>query len=129
MKTVLCFGNPDLSEDSLSLEIAKELSIPGFEFIHSTKPDILFNYIGNDSLYIMDMVYGIDKVTLITDLDKLKLEHSVSAHDLDLGFFLKLMQATGKLNTINIIGLPRAREKQEIKAQVRELLTSIHRKI
>ncbi len=129
MKTVLCFGNPDLKEDSISLELAKELSIPGFEFIISRQPEELFSYLNHDSIYIMDVVLGIDKVILITELDKLKLKQRVSVHDLDLGFFLKLMQATGKLKTISIIGLPQGIRKQELKEQIEQLLASLHHKI
>ena len=122
MKTVLCFGNPYIKGDSISVQLAKELNIPNFEFITCRYPDELYNYKNLDEFYIMDVVRGIDKVKLITDLDEVKQTRSVSLHDFDLGFFLKLMKATGRLRSIKIIGIPLGVEKEVIKQQVEQLL-------
>lgn len=123
MKTVLCFGNPHIKGDSMSVQLAKELKVPNFEFIISIFPDEILNYKNVDELYLMDVVKGIDKVMLITEMDKIKFNQTISLHDFDLGFVLKLMKATGKLKTIKIIGLPMGVGKEEIKEQVIKLLT------
>ncbi len=123
MKTILCFGNPYIKGDSISVQLAKELKTLNYEFIICNYPDELYNYKNLDEIYIMDMVKDIKKVELITDLDKLKVHKPISLHDFDVGFFLKLMKATGKLNSIKIIGLPLGVKKEDIKEQVEELLS------
>lgn len=123
MRTVLCFGNPYIKGDSISVQLAKELEIPNYEFVVCIYPDELYNYKNLDEVYIMDVVMGIERVELITDLDKLKFNKPISLHDFDVGFFLKLMQATGRSISIRIIGLPLGVEKEVIKEQVELLLS------
>jgi len=52
------------------------------------------------------VVKGLDEVTILENIDDLQLSHSVTCHDLDLGFYLKLMKETGKIEAVKIIGLP-----------------------
>jgi Ni,Fe-hydrogenase maturation factor len=59
---------------------------------------------------------------LITDLDKLRTNKSISAHDLDLGFYLKLYKEMKKINHVKIIGIPQQGDKEELKEQVTKLL-------
>lgn len=125
MNTVLCFGNPHIKGDSIAIELAKELKVTNFEFIISMYPDEIYNYKNVDEIYLMDVVKGLDKVTLITDLNQLKIKQPISLHDFDLGFVLKLMKATGQLKSIKIIGLPLGVNKEEIKSQVEELLSRV----
>lgn len=125
MNTVLCFGNPHIKGDSIAIELAKELKVINFEFIISMYPDEIYNYKNVDEIYLMDVVKGLDKVTLITDLNQLKIKQPISLHDFDLGFVLKLMKATGQLKSIKIIGLPLGVNKEEIKSQVEELLSRV----
>ena len=123
MKTVLCFGNPYLKGDSLASELAHELQVPGYQFIRCQFADDIFNYKDLEEIYILDVVEGIDNVQLITDIDKIKRHKSLTMHDLDLGFFLKLMKAIGKLEKIKRIGLPTKTNLQTLKNQVEELLS------
>lgn len=125
MKTILCFGNPHIKGDSITTELADELNIPNFEFIKCMYPDELYNYKNIDEIYIMDVVKGISEVRLITDLDKIKQTSSVTPHDFDLSFVLKLMEATGQLKSLKIIGIPLGVDKQEIKAQLERILNTI----
>lgn len=125
MKTVLCFGNPHLEEDSITTQLADELNVTNFEFIKCMYPDELYNYKNVDEIYIMDVVKGISEVKIITDLNKIKQTSSVSPHDFDLSFVLKLMEATGQLKALKIIGIPLGIKKQEIKAQVERILSNI----
>src|SRR4030042_2482993 len=103
MKKIFVFGNPYLKEDSLAVKVAKQLSSKEFEVILCSNPDDLLNHELDNSI-ILDVAKGIEKVELFDDIDSLEFSVIFSAHDFDLGFFLKLMKETGKLEKINIIG-------------------------
>jgi Ni,Fe-hydrogenase maturation factor len=120
---VLCFGNPLLEEDSLAIELADELKIKGFEFIKTNSVDDILNT--KEDFIIMDVAKGIDKVTIIKDINKLISNKIYSMHDFDLNFFLKLMKEKGEIDKIMILALPMNQEKQEIKKEVLTLLPSL----
>lgn len=121
MKTIYCFGNPKLPTDSLALELAQELEIPGVEFIACLSPEELCEHNAKE-LWIMDVARGINKVTLLSDISKLKTAKLVSLHDFDLAYFLKLMEKMGELPEVKIIALPMKGEKKTIKQEVEKLL-------
>ena len=120
MKTVLCFGNEFLKEDSLAKELADELKIPNVKFIKCDSMNDILETKGD--IIIMDVVKGIDKPIIINDINQLKTNKLYSLHDFDLGFFLKLMKETGKIKSINIIGIPQKGDKEEIKEEIKELI-------
>jgi Ni,Fe-hydrogenase maturation factor len=124
MLYLLCFGNPYLDEDNLALQVADLIvkdRIKGLEVIKCVSPDEILSYTDKD-FFILDVAAGLDKVTLIDDIDKLKSGNMVSLHDFDLGFFLKLMKETGKLDKVRIICIPQKGNVEEIKEKVVALL-------
>jgi len=124
MKKILCFGNPHLGDDSLAVELAKELKIPGFEFVVCQYADDLLNFIDANEILIMDVVKGIDEVKVFEDIEALKDTRSLSLHDVDVGFLLKLMSETKAIKGVKIIGLPQKGETDEIKQQVSQILVN-----
>ena len=105
-KIIYIFGNPLLPFDNLPLRL-----VPDLEKIF---PNLNFTIIDPNEnlkpkkglLYIIDTIAEIKKVTVITDLDAIQLEKIYSAHDLDLGFNLKLLQKIGQLKKVIILGVP-----------------------
>jgi Ni,Fe-hydrogenase maturation factor len=124
MKKILVFGNPYLKEDNLAVKIAQKLSIPGFKLEQCSKPEDLLNHDLNNSI-ILDVAKGIDKVELFDNIDSLEFSVIFSAHDFDLGFFLKLMKEAGKLKTMNIIGLPVGYDEDKALSEVKALIRSV----
>ncbi|MBS1266163.1 MAG: hypothetical protein MAG795_00128 [Candidatus Woesearchaeota archaeon] len=121
MKTILCFGNPHLKQDSLAITLAKKLKIEGFKFKICIRPEELLENTGKEIL-IMDVVKGINKVKLITDIDQFRLNKIITLHDMDLGFYLKLLKQTGQIEEVKVIGLPQKAEQTKAKQQIKELL-------
>jgi len=119
---IYCFGNEFLEDDSLAKEIADEIHLPGVEFIKCNSPEEIFN---QDNIIILDVVDSINKATLIKDLSKLKNHNTVTLHDFDLSFFLKLMKEMKKIKKINIIGIPMNGNKEKIKEDIINLLNKI----
>lgn len=106
MKKIFCFGNDFFSGDEVGLEIGRILSKQkiNFEFIIANSPNDILSC--EDELIILDVAKGIKEVQLLTDIEKLENINSVSCHDLDLSFYLKLLKNIGKINLVKIIAIP-----------------------
>jgi hydrogenase 3 maturation protease len=125
MLYLLAFGNPYINEDSLAITIADSIikdKIKGLEVVKCISPEEVINYTDKD-FYILDVVKDLEEVMIIDDIDRLKGEGMVSLHDFDLGFFLKLMKKTGKLDKVNIIGIPQQGDIKSIKEKVLDVLS------
>lgn len=132
---IFCFGNEIVKMDSLAKELADEMSVEGYKFIKLSRPEQLLeardseaigaaesdDSAGTGHLYLLDVVKGIDKVTLL-EIDDLKERKINTLHDFDLQFFLQLMKSVGVIKEVTIIGLPINGEKEKIKKELENLL-------
>lgn len=106
MKKIFCFGNEYIEGDEIAKVLARKIgTYKNFEFVIAESPHEILN--ATEDLWILDVMKGgLPSVKLIRNPKKLELPHSLTCHDLDLGFYLKLMAETGKIKDINIIGIP-----------------------
>lgn len=104
---IYVFGNKDHDKDKMAFVVAKKLQekIKNIEFVE-VKPNEDLSFENNEDVIIMDGVWGIKDVKLITNIDKFDLGPKNSVHDFDLSFQLKYLRKIGKLKNIKIIGLP-----------------------
>ena len=105
---LLVFGNEDNEVDNLAFLVAQKLTpVFGINLVF-IKPNGDLPIDDTKIVFILDIVLGLDEVTLITekDLAKFTLSPRNSAHDYDLGFQLKYLTKIDKLEKIYIIGLP-----------------------
>ena len=121
MNKILVFGNPYLKEDNLAVKVGERLNVKGFKLVQCSKPDDLLNHDLNSSI-ILDVARGIDTVTLFDDVDSLEFSVIFSLHDFDLSYFLKLLKETGRLERINIIGIPQMYGEEKAVAEVMNLV-------
>jgi Ni,Fe-hydrogenase maturation factor len=121
MNKILVFGNPYLKEDNLAVKVGKKLNVKGFSLVQCSKPDDLLNHDLNSSL-ILDVARGIETVTLFDDVESLEFSVIFSLHDFDLSYFLKLLKETGKLERVNIIGIPQLYDEERALAEVVKLV-------
>ncbi|MBM3255864.1 MAG: hypothetical protein FJZ04_00110 [Candidatus Moranbacteria bacterium] len=141
-RKIYVFGNPLLPEDNLPLKLAPRLgkAFPKIKFIaadpnENLKPE-------NEALYIIDTIRARSpnpevqnltskfqnvkfltrkkKVLVIKDLDQVSLNKIYSAHDLDLGFSLKLLAKIGQLRKVIIFGVPVGMGEEEALKQLSE---------
>lgn len=98
-------GNPFVAKDSKPLQLAPKLkrTFPQLSF---REVDPNENFIPEEGSVIIDTVVGLPSVRLFTDLNEFMTTKSVSPHDYDLGFHLKLLQKLKKLHHITILGIP-----------------------
>lgn len=120
MKTVLCFGNEYIDSDSLPKQLADELKIEGVEFIKCDNLNDLLEREGE--IYILDVAKGINEIKVFDDINKLNTKSITSLHDFDLGYFLKLMKAIGKIEKIDIIAIPIGYDKEKAKEELKKIL-------
>ncbi len=125
MLYLLAFGNPYLKEDNLALELADLIiadKVKGIEVIKCVSPEEVLQYTDKE-FYILDVVKDLHEVRVFNDIDKINARNLVSMHDFDLGFFLKLMKETGKIDTVNIIGVPQEGDLKELKDEVLKIIS------
>lgn len=105
-KIIYIYGNPLLSFDNLPITLKPKLEkkFPGINFIIKDPNENIKPL--NGEIVLIDTVVGLEKVTIINDINKIKTDSSYSMHDLDLGLNLKLLHKIGKLKKITILGVP-----------------------
>jgi len=126
MRNIYCFGNELIEGDEVAYDIGKLLDLNEFEIVHAMSPNEILNAQGD--IIILDVAKGINKVSLINDIDKLELVNSITCHDMDLAFHLKLMRTTGKIQSVNIIAIPYGTNKKDyniVKNKVERILKEI----
>ena len=124
MKTVLCFGNEFIKEDSLAKEIADELFIKNVRFVKCDNLSEILEY-REENLYILDVAEGIDEVKVIEDIDNINTRNIISLHDFDLGYFLRLMKENGKIKKIRVIAIPFGFDKDKAKEELRKVFSDV----
>lgn len=106
MKQIWVFGNADLEQDSLPINIIPELQkrFLKVEFAIKNPNDEWDNI--PDPFIIIDTVQGIKEVTEFTDLKQFASPPRTTVHDFDLGMKLRWLAKLGKLPPFVIIGVP-----------------------
>ncbi|MCX6784271.1 MAG: hypothetical protein NT141_04405 [candidate division WWE3 bacterium] len=111
---VYVFGNEDVNEDKLAMEVAKKLVVDfggqiKFEFV---KPNADLPFENSEDVVILDVIAGLDFSKVLSDmeLNHLSLSPRNSAHDFDLGLQLKYLKKLGRLGKVTIVGLPMSPE-------------------
>ncbi len=114
METILVLGNPLVKEDSLAVNIIPKLKeiFPKIKFVHVDPTESLEEF--GQNLTIIDVVKGISKPIVITDVKKLKNLNVNSMHDFDLTYNLKILLETKRINSVKIFGLPQEAKENEI---------------
>lgn len=127
-KTIYIFGNPLLHFDSLPIKLAPELAktFPDFDFVIQDPNENL--HPENGELIIIDTIMGIDKITIIDDInqiDKIESSPTYSLHDFDLGFNLKLLKKIGELKKVTIFGVPPDIKQEDALEQLKKSINSL----
>lgn len=119
MPRILVFGNPYLEDDALAPKVARALDIRGVEF-HLTAE--INDLLEEEYDAVLDVAYGIPRVVILEDLERLQEHRLVSLHDYDVAFFLKLLKAMGRLDTTRIIAIPAGYPEKDAIEETRALI-------
>ena len=121
---VYVLGNLLFEADSLPIKILPKLksSILNVNFIELDPTE---NLPQEDHLVIIDTILGIDKITILKDINKIESQKLCSLHDCDLGFNLKLMKKMGKIKDVTIIGVPSNHEEAKAIKELSYLVSQL----
>lgn len=122
--TVFVFGNPDLAQDSLALQILPELQkeFPQTEFIVQDPNE---EWEVPEELIIIDSVVGIARVQVFDSLKEFTTSPRLTLHDFDALTNLRYFQKLGKLKKITIVGLPPLMPEKEALAKTKAVLAGL----
>jgi hypothetical protein len=117
---LLCFGSKLVEGDDTALKVGQMLKelVPDIKLEICEDPWEVLDYSGD--VVILDAVKGIDRPTFL-NINHLKESTPFTLHDLDLGFFLKLVGETSTLN-LRIVGIPRGASPRDAAKTVKKLL-------
>jgi hypothetical protein len=123
MIVVLCFGSRGLPGDATALDLAKTLNVPGVTFVPSSSPEDILEYLDQD-LYVMDVAEGVSEVMLVTDPSRIQPPPAVTPHDLDPGFFVRLVERLYGVS-VPVIALPMGVETGVVREQLLKLIATL----
>jgi len=127
-KTIYIFGNPMLDFDNLPLKLAPRLQekFPDINFVIADPNENLEPV--NKELILIDTIEDAKSarggpalggnVIMIDDIEKIQTQKLYSLHDFDLAFNLKLLQKIGKLDKVQILGVPMKGDEEKILEQI-----------
>ena len=116
IEKVLYFGNPYIQEDNLVIKIIEKLDkIPNIKFFYVKN---VFQLVDMDfkNTVILDVADNIKKTILLGTKDIKKIKRT-TAHDFDLGFFLRLTK-----QKVKIIAIPKEYDENKAIEEVTKLL-------
>lgn len=121
---IYVYGNPLLPQDSAALML-----IP---FLRKRFPSV--NFIPKDTMeemeeknpVILDVCEGIQKTTVVDDLNKLEIYKPKQMHDFDLSTQLALLLKTGKIKGFKIICVPQKPKKEEVAKTLENIPSSVN---
>lgn len=121
---IFVFGNQKVKTDSVPLKILPKLKeqFPQIKFIVKDPTEVINHQ--EDEWWILDTVQGVNNVTIIDDPSVFANQSSLSVHDYDLTFEIKLLLKLGKLKKIKIVAIPHFMQKDQALVKVTKLLSS-----
>jgi hypothetical protein len=104
-RVVYIFGNPDIEMDSLPVRLVPKLKklFPNITF---TVLDPNEEWDVDRDMVIIDIVVGIEKVTIFESLEAFCKTPRVTCHDFDAYTNLQFLKKLGTIDSIYIIGVP-----------------------
>ena len=124
---VSVFGNPDLEKDNLIVRLLLRLKnkFPEVEFRVEDPVEGLKPPPAAAGWVIIDVGEGVDKITVIDDVDKIEEKRRVSLHDYGLGMELKLLRKIGRIKKLKIIVVPMKMEEDKALKEIIKVLREI----
>lgn len=119
---VSIFGNPDLTFDSLPIQIMPYLEkiFPSIDFVREDPNEL--DLPTEKKMIFIDTIRGLKKVRIVTSSEIAKTNPRATAHDFDLTTHILLVKKINKNIDIKIIGIPMEYTKEKALEDVEEVL-------
>jgi carbamoylphosphate synthase small subunit len=123
-KKILCFGSYN-EDDDLAFRIYDLLKKDKIcdDIAKSQNPFDLANFVDEGNLVIIDVVRGLDKTKIFRNMKEFEDAHTLTVHDLDAGFMLKILEHSRNRN-FKIIGVPYGANVEDVIDDVKHLISS-----
>jgi Ni,Fe-hydrogenase maturation factor len=121
MLAVLCFGNRTVEADGLALEVGRRLDgrLEGVEFVQCGPNVGFLDAFREREFVVLDVARGITEVQFVGP-GELKTARTITAHDLDVGFYLRMLEKEGR--RVCILGIPLGMGEEDAAEKVLEAL-------
>ncbi len=122
---ITIFGNPDLPQDNLPIQILPELKkiFPQAKFAHLDPYE--FDLPPANPWIIIDTVQGLKQVSLLKPEQISPTASRTTLHDFDLTWQLQLIQKVKKNIAIHIIGIPMGYNQNKALQEVVTILSTL----
>ncbi|MCD6495903.1 MAG: hypothetical protein J7K54_01395 [Candidatus Aenigmarchaeota archaeon] len=122
VRKVLFFGSAVSGDDTAFrvMDILREKIRGKAELL---KCESIYDIPEEGEVTIVDVVKGLEKVSLFEDIESFRHFRSVSAHDLDLGTHLQIMKEMGWPLRVRIIGIPYGMEPEKAAPGVEDFIS------
>ncbi|VVB54946.1 Uncharacterised protein [uncultured archaeon] len=122
---VLVVGNLLLPDDNLPLRLLPRLkkSLPHVQFIEADPAEDIHRF-GRNPIFL-DAAEGVEKVTVVSDVDQIESAPTLSLHGHDLAWEVKLMRKAGMLDSVRIIAVPRNARADDVVEDVVSAVKSL----
>lgn len=129
---ILIFGNPLFNQDALPPKLLPTLQqkFPNYTFQHLDPTEDLTNHLDkNKNITIIDTAKNLSQIKTLTletpqDFEKLILPKSLTMHDFDLAYNLRLLKKINLINQAKIICIPTSISKQKAIQKLTKILTN-----
>jgi hypothetical protein len=123
MVLVLAFGSPN-DPQAWELSDILQKALPSVDFVKTSDPmDVMSSMCD----FVLDVAPGLKSAKLLS-VDDIRKRDLFTAHDFDLGFFMKMTDTAGLRRNVRIIGIPENWGKKTLR-EVAELLSGGARQI
>jgi len=123
---IFYFGNALFEKDNIVIKIIPFLK-KTFSQINFVFWDPNENFPKERNLILLDVIWGPKNTTVIKDIDQIEQSPRYTAHDLDLGLYLKLYKKLGKIKKITIIGVPFQLSEKKAQKEVSQTIKEVIR--
>lgn len=123
MKKVLFFGS-GFSDDDAAFRVMDILKGKMKGKAELVRCESVHDIPEEGEVVIVDVVKGLQKVSLFADIEAFSHFRGVSAHDLDLSTHLKVMKEMGWPLKVKIIGIPYGMKPEKAAPGVDEFISS-----
>ncbi|MCX6777970.1 MAG: hypothetical protein NT157_03725 [Candidatus Micrarchaeota archaeon] len=114
---VVCLGNKYVKGDDLVPKLCAKLAKDGFDSEVADGMDV--DVLGGGDVVFVDVTKGIKNVRFVSP-GELEVERTATAHDIDAGFYFRMMEKMGR--KVKIIGIPYGMDGKKALAEVKKLL-------
>jgi hypothetical protein len=124
-KTVLFFGS-EFGGDDKALRVHDGMlgRNVGAKLVKCDSPIDIVAHANDEDIFVVDVVRGLENISVFRKASDFAKIRSATAHDMDLGTFMHVLEGMGWLQKLKIIGLPADIKKEDAIREIERIISS-----